>query len=39
MRRITNSKKPNQKTGHEKKMIDVERMKMLSTELGLIIHY
>ena len=32
MKRMTNSKKPNQIPGHGKKIIDVVRMKLLSTD-------
>ena len=32
MRKITNSKKSNHIPGHGKKMVDAERMKLLSTD-------
>ena len=38
MRRMSNSKKSNQILGHKKKIKDVERMKLLSTDLELVIH-
>ena len=39
MRRKKNSNKSNQIPGREKKMIDVERMKLLSTDSDPVIYY
>ena len=39
MRRMTNSRKSNQIPAHGKKIIDAERMKLLSTDSEPFIHY
>ena len=39
LRKMTNSRKSNQIPGHGKEIIDVERMKLLSTDSELAIHY
>ena len=39
LRRLTNSKISNEIPGHGKKMIDVKRMKLLSTDTEPVIRY
>ena len=39
MRRMTNSKKANKIRGYGAKMIDEEKMKLLSTDSEPVIHY